>query len=176
VKSLGEIHLYMGDGGGKTTTALGGGLRAVGHGYRVVMIQFMKGRRDIGEYRAIKERLTPLFEVFQFGREGFVDLHNPSREDYELARKGLEFARRVLREKPPFLLILDEINLAAAVGLVRVEDVLKLLDEVPEETNVIMTGRHPPREFVDRADFVTVMACVKHPYCDSATAKKGLEY
>ena len=172
---MGEIHLYMGDGGGKTTTALGVGLRAVGHGYKVVMIQFMKGRRDIGEYKAIKSRLSPQFEIYQFGRPSFVNLQKPSDEDRELARKGLEFARQVLKKKP-FLLILDEINLAATIGLVDVKEVLKLLDETPEETHVILTGRHPPREFVDRADFVTYMACVKHPFSEGVRARKGLEY
>lgn len=172
---MGEIHLYMGDGGGKTTTALGVGLRAVGHGYRVVMIQFMKGRQDIGEYKAIKSRLSPQFEIYQFGRPSFVNLQKPSDEDRELARKGLEFARQVLKKKT-FLLILDEINLAATIGLVDVKEVLKLLDEIPEETHVILTGRHPPREFVDRADFVTYMACVKHPFSEGVRARKGLEY
>jgi len=174
VRGVGEVHLYTGEGGGKTTTAIGVGVRAVGHGFKVVMIQFMKGRK-VGEYKAIKEKLTPLFEIYQFGREEFVNLENPEPIDYELAQKALEFAREKLKEKP-FLLILDEINVAAAIGLVKVEDVIRLLNEAPKETTIILTGRYAPRALIDRADLVTFMACIKHPYHEGMVARKGIEY
>lgn len=170
----GNIHLYTGNGEGKSLTAFGLALRAVGHGYKVVIIQFLKGRKDIGEYK-IKDRLSPEYEIYQFGREEFIDLSKPKPVDYELARRGLEFAWKAL-EKKPRVLVLDEVNLAVAVGLLKVEDVIRFLDVVPEETVVVLTGRNAPRELIERADLVTEMHEVKHPYRTGVPARRGIEY
>ncbi|MCQ1535748.1 cob(I)yrinic acid a,c-diamide adenosyltransferase [Methanosarcina sp. KYL-1] len=170
----GMVYLYTGDGEGKSTSAFGLALRAVGHGYRVIIIQFMKGRKYIGEYK-VRERLTPEYEIYQFGREDFIDFENPEPLDYELAGKGLEFAREALRKKPR-LLVLDEINLAAHVGLLKTEDILSLLNEAPEETTVVLTGRKAPPELIERADLVTEMKFVKHPFEKNIPARKGTEY
>ncbi|MDH5815395.1 MAG: cob(I)yrinic acid a,c-diamide adenosyltransferase [Candidatus Nezhaarchaeota archaeon] len=170
----GYIHVYTGDGEGKTLTAFGLALRAIGHGFKVIIIQFMKGRKDVGEYK-IKDRLQPEYEIYQFGREEFVDLNNPQPIDYELARKALEFAEKALERKPR-VLVLDEINLAAAIGLVKVEEVLKLLEKVPEETVVVLTGRRAPKEFIEIADLVTELKEIKHPYRFGVEARKGIEY
>ena len=158
---MGKIFLYYGTGAGKTTNALGLALRCVGHGLKAVIIQFMKGRKDIGEY-LIQKRLAPHYEIYQFGRDGWINLRNPSDEDRRLAHKALEKAREVLRGKP-HLLVLDEICLAAYIGLIDVEEVLKLLDEVPEETDVVLTGRFCPSELIDRADIVNMIVEVKAP-------------
>ncbi len=158
---MGKIFLYYGTGAGKTTNALGLALRCVGHGLKAVIIQFMKGRKDIGEY-LIQKRLAPHYEIYQFGREGWINLRNPSDEDRRLAHKALEKAREVLRGKP-HLLVLDEICLAAYIGLIDVDEVLKLLDEVPEETDVVLTGRFCPSELIDRADIVNMIVEVKAP-------------
>lgn len=168
------IHVYTGDGEGKTLTAFGLALRAVGHGYKVIIIQFMKGRKDVGEYK-VKDRLQPEYEIYQFGREEFIDLNNPQPIDYELARKALEFAEKALERKPR-ILVLDEINLAAAIGLVKAEEVLKLLEKVPEETVVVLTGRKAPKEFIEVADLVTEMREIKHPHKLGVEARKGIEY
>jgi cob(I)alamin adenosyltransferase len=148
---LGRIFLYYGTGAGKTTNALGLALRCVGHGLKAIVIQFMKGRKDIGEY-LVKERLSPHYEIYQFGRKEWVDLRNPSEEDKRLARKALGKALEVLREGP-HLLVLDEVCLAAYIGLIDVEEVLRLLDKMPEETDVVLTGRYCPPELLERADF-----------------------
>ncbi|WP_235280939.1 cob(I)yrinic acid a,c-diamide adenosyltransferase [Methanosarcina mazei] len=168
------VYIYTGEGEGKTTNALGLALRAVGHGYSAVIIQFMKGRKYIGEYK-IKDRLAPEYEIHQFGREEFIDFRNPVPLDYELAEKGLEFAKEALGKKPR-ILVLDEINLAAHFGIVKTEDILKLLEDIPEETTVILTGRRAPEELVERADLVTEMKFVKHPFEKKVPAKEGLEY
>ena len=173
-KRKGPIYLYTGEGGGKTTNAFGFALRAIGHGYRAVIVQFMKGWPDIGEVKACK-RLAPECEVHQFGRREFVDPQNPALEDYRLAKEGLAFARRALKKKPK-LLVLDEINLAASFGLVKVKDVLKLLDEAPPSTVIMLTGRRAPRGLIDRADFVSVIEDVKHPAKEGIPARKGIEY
>jgi cob(I)alamin adenosyltransferase len=174
MKKGGLVYLYTGEGEGKTTNALGLALRALGHGYKVILVQFMKGRKNIGEYK-IKDRLGPEYEIYQFGKRGFIDLYNPSTEDIARAQKALRFAKKQLRKKPR-LLILDEVNLAAAFRLVRVEDVLDLLDEAPPETTVVLTGRRAPKELVERADLVTEMYEEKHPMSKGMPARKGIEY
>jgi cob(I)alamin adenosyltransferase len=138
------------------------------------MIQFMKGRKSIGEYKA-RVRLKPYFEMRQFGRKEFVDLKSPSDKDKKLAEKGLDFAKETLRQKKPFLLILDEINVAAAAGLVDVGEILGLLDKVPKSTTVYLTGRYAPRKLMERADYVTEIRAVKHPPI-SGKGKEGIDY
>ncbi|MEM2820411.1 MAG: cob(I)yrinic acid a,c-diamide adenosyltransferase, partial [Candidatus Bathyarchaeia archaeon] len=152
---MGFIHLYTGDGEGKSITAFGLALRAIGHGYKVIIIQFMKGRKDIGEYK-IRKRLAPNYEIHQFGRREFIDLKNPDPIDYILARRALRFAKKAIKKKPR-LLILDEINLAVSIGLIELKDVLELLSNIPKPTTVVLTGRNAPKELIERADLVTEM-------------------
>jgi len=171
---MGFIHLYTGDGEGKSITAFGLALRAVGHGYKVIIVQFMKGRKDIGEYK-VRRKLAPNYEIHQFGRREFINLKSPEPIDYILARRGLEFARKMLKKKPR-LLILDEINLAVSIGLVGLSDVLALLNDVPEQTTVVLTGRNAPKELIERADLVTEMCEIKHPWKRGVQARKGIEY
>ncbi|MCJ7608566.1 cob(I)yrinic acid a,c-diamide adenosyltransferase [Candidatus Bathyarchaeota archaeon] len=169
---MGKIYLYHGSGGGKTTNALGLALRSVGHGNRVIIVQFMKGRKDIGEYK-IAKRLHPDYEIYQFGSEDWVDLKNPSEEDKRRAREGLLFAQKTLKLELN-LLILYEIGLAAYYGLLETDDVLELLRNIPKKTDVVITGRKVPEELIDRADFVNEVIDVKHPR--NITAVKGIQY
>jgi cob(I)alamin adenosyltransferase len=184
---MGYIYLYTGTGGGKTANALGLALRSVGHKKSVVIIQFLKWKKDIGEI-LVKERLAPYYEIYQFGREAWLGEEQKTAEfagekftvervkshDKELARKGLDFAAQVMKEKKPHLLVLDEVGLAAQWKLLEVKDVLKLLDNVPSETTVVMTGRLAPKELVDRADFVNVVELVKMPKDFKLT--EGIQY
>jgi cob(I)alamin adenosyltransferase len=187
---MGDVYLYYGTGGGKTANALGLALRSVGHNHRVVIIQFMKWWTDTGEYK-VREKLQPYYEIHQFGRPGWIKFSGEREKemclggvslpvrgvedsDRELAEKGLEFARRIMLEKKPNLLILDEICLAVHLGLLSVEDVLDLLREVPLETDIVMTGRYAPRELIERADFVNEVIDRKAP--DNFVTKKGIQY
>lgn len=171
---MGRVQLYTGNGEGKTTTALGLALRAVGHRKKVIIIQFMKGRKNIGEFRAAK-LLKPYYEIYQFGRKDFIETDKPTKKDRKLAEAGFEFAKKEMKRKPT-LLILDEINLAAAIGLVKTEDVIELLKHVPKLTHVILTGIGAPKKLIRRADLVTIMKKVKHPYSKGELAKKGIEF
>jgi cob(I)alamin adenosyltransferase len=178
--------LYYGTGGGKTTNALGLALRTVGHGKSVVIIQFLKWKKDIGEY-LIKDQLKPYYEIYQFGREAWLgeeekvaefggekfNVESVKNLDKELAKRALDFAGQVLKKKP-HLLVLDEINLATQWKLLEVKDVLKLLDSTPDETTVVMTGRLVPKELIDRADFVNVVQEVKTPKHFELT--QGIQY
>jgi cob(I)alamin adenosyltransferase len=151
-----------------------------------VIIQFLKWKKDIGEY-LIKDKLKPYYEIYQFGREAWLGEENKVAEfggekfniegaksqDKALARKALDFAGQVLKKKP-HLLVLDEINLATQWKLLNVKDVLKLLDSVPEETTVVMTGRLAPKELIERADFVNVVQEIKMPKRFKLT--EGIQY
>lgn len=170
----GLVYLWTGNGAGKTTSALGVALRAVGHGKKVIVIQFLKGQKNIGEYK-IMEKLAPFYEIYQFGGEEFVDPKNLKPEDYEKAQKGLEFAKECLKKKP-FLLILDELNLIAAGNLISKEKILGLLNGAPKETTIYITGRYAPQWLVDRADFATEIKEIKHPIQKGFIAKEGIEY
>lgn len=169
----GNVYLWTGNGWGKTTSALGVVLRAVGHKKKVVMIQFLKGRKYIGEYKS-RARLKPYFEMHQFGRKDFVKLSKPSEKDKKLARKGFEFAKNALKKKP-FLIILDEINIAAAAKIIGVDEIIEFLDKVPKSTTVYLTGRYAPKKLIDRADYVTEVKAVKHPPMGKK-GKEGIDY
>ena len=166
----GRVIVYTGEAQGKTTASLGVALRSIAHGKRVVIIQFMKGRKDTGEY-LIKDVL-PNYEIYQFGRKEFVDLSNPDDEDKRLAREAINFAKEKLKEKP-FLLILDEINIACHINLIPIEDVIDLIKSKPEETNLILTGRYADEKIIELADIVTEMKEVKR---SSVNAVEGIEF
>ncbi|MEM4263406.1 MAG: cob(I)yrinic acid a,c-diamide adenosyltransferase [Candidatus Woesearchaeota archaeon] len=167
------IYLWTGHGWGKTTSALGAAMRAMGHGYKVVIVQFMKGWGEkVGEYR-IRKKLGRLYSITQFGREEWIDLKRPSEEDKKLAHAGLDYARKAAKKKP-FMLILDEINLAVAIGLLDINEVLKFLDEIPPETTVYMTGRNAPAGLIKRADYVNEITMLKGP--KNLEGKKGIDY
>ncbi len=170
---MGDIYLYTGTGGGKTTNALGLALRCVGHGLKVVIIQFMKWWKETGEYK-VRDRLAPYYEIYQFGREGWIGLENLTEEDKQLAKEGLEFARKIVKEKKPHLLVLDEINLAVYCKLLDVNEVLKFLDEIPEETHVVLTGRFAVKELIERADIVNEIVEIKAP--KKHPTIKGIQY
>jgi len=169
----GLVLVYTGNGKGKTTAALGLALRAVGHGKRVLMIQFMKGGDDYGELQAA--RMLPGFEIVQKGLPTFVDRDHPAGEDVRLAQEGLALAREALKGTWD-LVILDEINVAVEYGLVGLSDVLALLEMRRAETDMVLTGRGAHPELVRRADMVSEVLEIKHHYQRGIAARKGIEY
>ncbi|MEK6823068.1 MAG: cob(I)yrinic acid a,c-diamide adenosyltransferase [Nanoarchaeota archaeon] len=172
-KKRAPIYLWTGLGWGKTTSALGAALRSVGHGYKVIIIQFMKGRSDaIGEYR-IRERLSPEYEIHQFGRTGWINLNKPAARDKKIAEEGLRFAMAAARKKP-FILFLDEIVLAVAVGLLDEKNVLKFLDKIPPQVHVYMTGRYATPRLILRADYVNEVVMIKGP--KKLVGEPGIDY
>jgi cob(I)alamin adenosyltransferase len=170
---MGYIYLYTGTGGGKTTNALGAALRSIGHGHKVMIIQFLKWWKNTGEYK-IRKKLYPYYEIYQFGRKGWVGLENLDERDKKLAKRGLEFAKKIVKEKKPHLLILDEINLAVHCDLLDVDEVIDFLNHIPKRTDVFLIGRFAPKELIDRADFVNEIIDVKHPKKIPTT--KGIQY
>jgi len=169
-RQLGHVYLYTGTGGGKTANALGLALRSVGHERKVVIIQFLKWWKNTGEYK-IRKKLQPYYEIYLFGRESWIGLDNLGKEDRKLTKEGLEFAKKVVEEKKPHLLVLDEINLALHCRMLEIEEVL---DSVPDETDVVLTGRYAPKKLIDRADFVNEVKDIKHP--EEMVTTEGIQY
>jgi len=173
VRNRGLVYVFTGDGEGKTTAALGLGLRAIGHGKNVVVVQFMKGRKYVGEYQA--QKLLKNYEVYQFGKEQFVDLKHPDKEDYELAKQGLEFAKQVIKKRPD-VLILDEINIVVDTGLLKVDDVLGLINSIPKDMMLILTGRNVNKKIIKVADVVSYVKNIKHIFDYGVFARKSEQY
>jgi len=172
VGKRGTVYLYTGEGAGKTTNALGLALRCLGHGYKVVIIQFLKWWKNTGEYK-FREKMPSNYEIYQFGREGWVGLKNLNERDRALSRKALNLARKKVKEKPR-LLVLDEINLALNCKLLDVNEVIEFLKTVPKETNVVLTGRRAPKQLVEFADFVNEIIDIKHP--DKIPTDEGIQF
>jgi cob(I)alamin adenosyltransferase len=170
---MGYVYLYTGTGAGKTANALGLALRSVGHKHKVTIIQFLKWWKNTGEYK-IQKMLAPYYEIYQFGRRGWRGLDNLNEEDKKLAQKALKFAQKIVKEKKPSLLILDEVNLALNCKLLDIKKVLNFLDEIPKKTDVVLTGRYAPKELLERAEFVNKIVDVKHP--QKMVTTKGIQY
>ncbi|MBI2148908.1 cob(I)yrinic acid a,c-diamide adenosyltransferase [Candidatus Woesearchaeota archaeon] len=173
MRKRGLVYIFTGDGEGKTTAALGLGLRAIGHGKTVVVIQFMKGRKHVGEYQV--QKLLKNYEVYQFGKEQFVDLKHPDKEDFELAKQGLEFVKQIIKKRPD-VLILDEINIAVDTGLLKLDDVLEIIRSIPKEMVVILTGRNASKKLIKEADVVSYIKDIKHIFNYGVFARKSEQY
>lgn len=171
---VGLIMVNTGNGKGKTTAALGTALRAVGSGFKVFMVQFIKGSWDYGELHAAG-RLAPLFEMRPMG-EGFTWETKDKKRDTEIAGKAWAFCKELIQRNEHDLLIFDEINNAMDYGYLDVADVVQTLRNKPPELHVILTGRNAPQEIVDVAHLVTEMREVKHPFHQGIYAQKGIEF
>jgi cob(I)alamin adenosyltransferase len=170
----GLIHVYTGDGKGKTTAALGLALRAAGHGWRTYIGQFMKGQ-EYGELQAAK-LLGEHLIIEQYGKPTFIHVDTASEEDVRLAQEGLARARAAMLSGAYDIVVLDEINVALFFKLLAVEDVLLVIDQKPDDVELVLTGRRVPDEILARADYVTQMQEAKHPYQQGTLAREGIEF
>lgn len=171
----GLIEVYTGNAKGKSTASFGLAVRAVGHGLKVVIIQFMKTGLYYGEIAGFK-RLAPEVEVFSYGRDGFVHRRSVKPEDICLAHEALEHAEKVMLSGETDVLILDEINNALYFELLTIQEVLDFIDKKPELMELVLTGRNAPPEIIEKAHLVTEMKEIKHPYQVGISARKGIEY
>ncbi len=168
------IQIYTGNGKGKTTAALGQALRATGHGLKVLMIQFMKGQINYGELKAAQ--YLPLLAIEQYGRAEFVNPEHPEEIDRDLANKAMRRAQKAIQDEAYDMVILDEINVAVHFGLIAVDEVVTLLRTVPQDVDVILTGRYMPEQFAEHADMISDIREVKHHFHDGESARQGIEY
>jgi len=170
----GLVQVYTGNGKGKTSAAFGLALRAIGRGLKVYIIQFIKGGFDYGELY-IADKL-PGLKLKAFGRGKFVSEKKPDKEDVDLAEEALKTAEEAVKSHEYDVIVLDEVNVALNLRLIKTERVLQLIREKPIQTELVLTGRKAPKEIIEAADLVTEMTEVKHPYNSGFRARKGIEY
>ncbi len=172
LNSKGYIHIYTGNGKGKTTAAIGLAIRALGAGFKVFLGQFLKS----GEYSEIKalHKFEPNIQIYQFGKGCFIR-KKPSLEDYESAKKGWEICLKAIYSKKFDLLIFDELNLALYFGLLDKKEIIKVLKDKPPQIEIVITGRYAPEELIELADLVTEMKEIKHYYKKGVIARIGIE-
>ena len=192
--TVGLVQVYTGNGKGKTTAALGLAYRAVGHDFKVCMIQFLKGNSYCGELFT-SQRLKPYIDFYQFGRDcsyaslirqGFTvcngchencfEISLDDAERKELVQMAYDFAKKAINSGEYDLVILDEINNALHVGFLTVEKVLELITNKPGFVELVLTGRGMPEEILEAADLVSEIKMVKHPYEKGIKGRRGIEY
>ncbi len=169
----GQIHIYTGNGKGKTTAALGLAIRAVGAGKKVFFAQFVKGK----SYSEIKfvEKYVPSITLKQYGLGCFI-VKDPTLQDLEAARKGLTEVLSIIKSDKYDVIVLDEANIAMHYKLFSVEELIDIISNKREETEIIITGRYAPDKLIQMADLVTDMREVKHYYNKGIEARKGIEF
>lgn len=172
----GLVHVYTGDGKGKTTAALGVALRALGWGMRVCMVQFIKGYPEIGEMKfaeAFGDRLV--LRQFAIDLSRGID-EAKVRTRTEAAEQGMSFAEDIVRGGEFDLVVLDEINVAMHYGLIDTDRVLAMFRSRPPHVELILTGRGAPESIILAADYATEMKPLKHPYREGVQARQGIDY
>jgi cob(I)alamin adenosyltransferase len=173
----GFVIVYTGKGKGKTTAALGMALRAVGYNHKICMIQFIKGSWHYGEMTSSK-RLEPEFELTAIGKGfvGIMDDKNPIEDHKKISDEALRIAKEKIQSEKYDIIILDEINYAINLNLVKLEDVLELIKIKPPNLNLVLTGNYARDEIIQVADLVTEMREIKHPFKAGIRAKKGIDF
>jgi cob(I)alamin adenosyltransferase len=177
MQEKGLVIVYTGKGKGKTTAALGIVLRAVGHGYKVGMIQFIKGEWYYGELTSSK-RLEPEFEMIAAGKGfvGIIDDDHPIEDHQTAAKEAIALAKEKITSGIYDVMILDEVNYAAKLNLISEQDILDTIAARPQKTSLVLTGNYVPESVIAVADLVTEMREIKHPYQKGIKAKKGIDF
>jgi cob(I)alamin adenosyltransferase len=168
----GYIHVYTGNGKGKTTAALGLAVRAAGYGMKTYIGQFMKGQH-YGELTALRDH--PCITIEQYGDVECVHREEITQKHVDQARQGLKRAQEILLSDQYDIIILDEVNVAVWFDLISTRQVLELLDKRPKHVEIILTGRRAPKALVEIADVVSEIKEVKHYYHRGITARTGIE-
>ncbi len=172
------LHVYTGNGKGKTTAALGLAIRALGWRKKVLIVQLLKGR-ETGESVLFEYLESQGFPVryIQIGPKRFINLKSPPKDVVETISKGLDKVLKVINIFKPELIILDELNVVLAYNIIPLEKAFKLIEAAEKVgAEIVFTGRKAPKEIVNLADLVTEMKKVKHYFDKGVVAKKGIEY
>lgn len=168
----GYIHVYTGNGKGKTTASMGLAIRALGAGKKVFFVQFMKGLKD-SAYK-ILEKLDNI-TITSFGGTDFVG-NDPKESDRQFAQEGFKFALKALKKGEYDVYILDEINICLMIELINEEQFQELIKAKPKSAELIFTGRYAPKYAIEAADLVTEMREIKHYYHQGVLARKGIDF
>jgi cob(I)alamin adenosyltransferase len=177
VSESGLTIVYTGKGKGKTTAALGIALRASGYDKKICMIQFIKGSWHYGEMSSSK-RLEPEFEMVAVGKGfvGIIDDKSPIEEHQKIANEAVKISTKKIQSGDYDIIILDEVNYAINLDLVKLDDILNLIKSKPPTLDLVLTGNHAKDEIIELADLVTEMKEIKHPFQQGKKAKKGIDF
>ena len=170
----GIVLVLTGDGKGKTTAAIGQALRAAGHGKKIFIVQFMKGKK-YGEVLCAEKNL-PGITFIQSGLDSFVMKDNPAPVDIDLAQQGLKLAGEAVASGKYEMVILDEINVALDFKLVSTREVLTMIKNKPDNVDIVLTGRYAPAEIIEAADTVSEVREIKHHYAKGIKERAGIEF
>jgi len=173
----GLVIVYTGNGKGKTTAALGLAMRAIGYEHKVCMLQFIKGSWHYGEMDSSK-KLEPNLELIAVGKGfvGILDDNSPREEHEKYAAEAVRICREKIFSEKYDVIILDEVNYAINLGLIDVQEIIKIIKEKPSNLDLVLTGRDVKEEIVELADLVTEMKEIKHPFKSGIKAKKGIDF
>ncbi|HEX9058655.1 MAG TPA: cob(I)yrinic acid a,c-diamide adenosyltransferase [Clostridia bacterium] len=172
----GYVHIYTGDGKGKTTAAVGLGLRAYGRGFKVLLVQFLKNEPS-GEIMAI-EKLGPNFKSFRTKKvKGFfINMNDEKRQELKKSEhEAFEYAREAVMSGEWDLVILDEVIGSLGIGLIELKSLIDLINEKPESLELVLTGRNAPAELIELSDYVSEIKAVKHVFSKGVPAREGIE-
>lgn len=175
----GYIQVYTGDGKGKTTASLGLSLRALGRGWKIMIVLFTKGGHDYGElftFRELNSKLKKQVTIIQAGLDRIVYSDNMNGEDVSAVREGWEKAQEAAKSREYQLIILDEANIAIDLNLIKVEEMEEFLRNKPQELEIVLTGRRAHPNIVKLAHLVSEIKPIKHYWDIGVEAREGIEY
>lgn len=175
----GYIQVYTGDGKGKTTASLGLAMRALGRCWKVLLIMFTKGGNDYGElisFRNLSLEISKNLTIVQAGLDRIVYRNNKSETDAKEIKKGWEIAKKAIKNDEYNLIILDEANIAIDLGFIDVDEVVEVLQNKPEDMEIVLTGRNANKKIIDIAHLVSEIKPIKHYWDKGVSARKGIEY
>lgn len=173
-KEKGLIIVHTGKGKGKSTAAFGMVFRALGHGFNIGIVQFVKGKWGTGE-RDILEKFPEQVNIKAMG-EGFTWETQDRERDIKAAQCAWEEAKKMIMDKQYNMVLLDELNIVLRYDYIDIEEVIAFLKNKPKDVHVIITGRNAKEELIEIADLVTEMSMIKHPFRLGIKAQAGIEF
>ncbi|MEK6655826.1 MAG: cob(I)yrinic acid a,c-diamide adenosyltransferase [Nitrospirota bacterium] len=173
----GLLHIYTGEGKGKTTAAIGLAVRAAGNGMKVLFVQFLKGGEESGELKIFKN-LQKNIEVIRFDQRHpiFFEKGDTKEGLIKAAKEALKLIAEKIKSGKYNLVVLDEINNLVSQGWADVNELMEIIKKRPEGVEIVLTGRGASKELIDMADYVTEVKAIKHPFKKGIKARKGIEY
>lgn len=175
----GYIQVYTGDGKGKTTASLGLAMRALGRDWKVLIVMFTKGGNDYGElnsFRQLSEKIADNLTIVQAGLDRVIYKSNENEQDHKKIKKGWNLVKKAVKNDEYQLIIMDEANIAIDMGILDVEEVIKVLKSKPDEMEIVLTGRNAHPKIIEIAHLVSRIEPVKHYWDKGVHARKGIEY
>ncbi len=175
----GYIQVYTGDGKGKTTASLGLAMRALGRDWKVLIVMFTKGGNDYGElnsFRQLSEKIADNLTIVQAGLDRVIYKSNENEQDHKKIKKGWNLVKKAVKNDEYQLIIMDEANIAIDMGILDVDEVIKVLKSKPDEMEIVLTGRNAHPKIIEIAHLVSRIEPVKHYWDKGVYARKGIEY